>query len=125
MGRNLICDMDHVEVAQWIVGETTSGDQIALCNACFTIWAVAQLDATAPDEVKAAVVERWGQRAAAMTEEPAAAAGKSPRRRRAPSRVAGPRPRPDPAPANPAPAAGDQEPSAQGVARPPATPDDG
>lgn len=44
MPQPLICDVDHVEIADWMVGDCRTGDQVALCNTHFVPWAIAQAD---------------------------------------------------------------------------------
>lgn len=44
MPQPVICDVDHVEIADWLIGDCRTGDQVALCNTHFVPWAIAQAD---------------------------------------------------------------------------------
>lgn len=44
MARDIICDVDHVEIARWLVGDLRSGDQVGLCDEHLIAWGLAQID---------------------------------------------------------------------------------
>lgn len=44
MARDIICDVDHVEVATWLVGDLKTGDQVGLCDDHLIAWGLAQID---------------------------------------------------------------------------------
>jgi len=91
MAQPIICNLDNVEKAKWLIGELDSGDQVALCDACFIGWCLARLDIALNDDGKAAVVNAWTPKPAVVPApegSPVDAAQKPPRRpgrqRRAP-----------------------------------------
>lgn len=55
MAQPLICKIDDVERADWLIGNLESGDQVAVCNTCLVGWCLAQLDAMLSPEAKGQV----------------------------------------------------------------------
>ena len=129
VAHDIICDLDKVERANWLIGNLQTGEQVALCDADLVMWCLGHLDAELGAEAKAAVVARWTPEPAGTPPE-AAGAAEPPKSRRGRGRT-----RRDPGSAATAVSegpkteekalpAGDQEPD-QRVAETPPTPDHG
>jgi len=91
MAQPIICDMDNVERADWLMGELESGQQLALCNGCLVTWCLARLDIALDAEAKAVVVAMWspmpagdGQEGGPAVDAPKSRSGRPGRARRAP-----------------------------------------
>lgn len=69
MAQPLICSMDGVEKATWIIGEVETGNQYAACDICLMGWMLAKLDADLTPEGKAHVATMWTRPAAPATPE--------------------------------------------------------
>jgi hypothetical protein len=128
MARDVICDMDKVEIATRIIGDTKTGEQVGLCDGCFIMWALAVLDECLTPEAKAVVVTQWAPKTPAPAPE-GAGAQDAPKSRSEPRRRSR-RPGRDPEQAQADQAAAEAARAAQeaesdrGVAQAPATPDD-
>lgn len=69
MARDIICDLDQVNVAEWMMGNLKTGEQVALCGGCRTAWMLGELHVELSDEAKAAVAAQWAPAPAAASTE--------------------------------------------------------
>lgn len=95
MAGPIACDMCHSEVAHYMIGDTETGEQLAVGDICVVAWSVARIEQALPPEGIAAVVQRLMERVG-----PPAPEGEAPRRARKRARGE-PEPEPEPAPVGP------------------------
>lgn len=79
MARDIICDVDHVEIAHWLVGDLRSGDQVGLCDEHFVAWSLAQVDTMLDEGQRLVAISKLAEK---LPEPPAAEDGPPPEPKR-------------------------------------------